>query len=142
MSDDPKISPAMASIFPDLPVETASGLAFEFEGLAKTLEELARNPDNQTPFTVVVKGGWGPDGVRDLAGNVWEWCQDRYGRYDAKVQSDPTGPERGDWRALRGGAFTCGPYLLRCAFRERSHPNLCNLNLGFRVVVSPWFSGR
>ncbi|MEN8179316.1 MAG: P-loop NTPase fold protein [Pseudomonadota bacterium] len=46
-------------IFPDQPVTSSAGLAFEFEGLAQTLAELAWNPDNQTPFTVVVRGGWG-----------------------------------------------------------------------------------
>jgi pantothenate kinase-related protein Tda10 len=46
-------------IFSDLPVTNSVDLAFEFEGLAQTLAELAWNPDNQTPFTVVVRGGWG-----------------------------------------------------------------------------------
>ncbi|WP_167506004.1 SUMF1/EgtB/PvdO family nonheme iron enzyme [Desulfosediminicola flagellatus] len=34
-------------------------LAFETAGLAKTLAQLAWNPDNATPFTVDVRGGWG-----------------------------------------------------------------------------------
>jgi formylglycine-generating enzyme required for sulfatase activity len=46
-------------IFSDLPVTNSVDLAFEFEWLATTLAELAWNPDNQTPFTVVVRGGWG-----------------------------------------------------------------------------------
>jgi serine/threonine-protein kinase len=46
-------------IFSDQPVAGSAGLAFEFEGLARTLAELAWNPDNRTPFTVVVRGGWG-----------------------------------------------------------------------------------
>jgi hypothetical protein len=48
---------AFVRIFSDQPVSDSTGLAFEFEGLARTLAELAWNPDNQTPFTVVVRGG-------------------------------------------------------------------------------------
>ena len=46
-------------IFSDQPVCGSKDLAFEFEGLARTLAELAWNPHNRTPFTVVVRGGWG-----------------------------------------------------------------------------------
>lgn len=51
--------PVLARLFPDLPVDDGEELQFEFEGPARTLAELALNPDNRTPFTVVVKGGWG-----------------------------------------------------------------------------------
>lgn len=51
-------APELARLFPDHPLE-GEELQFEFEGLAKTLAELALNPDNATPFTVVVRGGWG-----------------------------------------------------------------------------------
>ena len=49
----------LARLFPDLPVDDGEALQFDFEGPARTLAELALNPDNRTPFTVVVKGGWG-----------------------------------------------------------------------------------
>jgi len=58
-SDEPAGPPELVRIFPDQPVRTAEGLAFDFEGLAHTLAELAWNSDNATPFTVVVRGGWG-----------------------------------------------------------------------------------
>lgn len=48
----------LARVFPDHPLEDQK-LAFEFDGFARTLAELAWNPDNTTPFTVVVRGGWG-----------------------------------------------------------------------------------
>jgi len=51
--------PRLARLFPDLPVDDGVALAFDFEGPARTLAELALNPENRTPFTVVVKGGWG-----------------------------------------------------------------------------------
>lgn len=58
-SGSQKPPPALARLFPDLPVDDGEELQFDFEGLARTLAELALNPDNRTPFTVVVKGGWG-----------------------------------------------------------------------------------
>ncbi len=55
----PPPPPNLVEIFPDLPVRGAEGLAFEFEGLARTLAEIAWNPSNRTPLTVVVRGDWG-----------------------------------------------------------------------------------
>lgn len=49
----------LVRIFPDQPVTGAEGLDFQFDALARTLAELAWNPDNATPFTVVIRGGWG-----------------------------------------------------------------------------------
>jgi hypothetical protein len=52
-----------------------------------------------------------PEGVIELAGNVLEWCRDRYDKnyYQVCEQQgiviDPTGPEQGDGRVFRGGAF-------------------------------------
>ncbi len=51
--------PQWTQIFSDQPITTEAGLAFQFEGLARTLAELAWSPGNQTPFTVVVRGDWG-----------------------------------------------------------------------------------
>ncbi len=51
--------PPLARLFPDHPVPDEQELSFEFQGLAITLAELALNPKNPTPFTVVVKGSWG-----------------------------------------------------------------------------------
>ena len=46
-------------LFRDAPEENAERLEFEFEGLARTLADLALNRENDTPFTVVVRGDWG-----------------------------------------------------------------------------------
>ena len=66
--------------------------------------------------------GTTPEGVHDLAGNVWEWCRDRYGMYPFGEQADPVGSENGSNRVLRGGSFDSDPDELRSAYRSGSLP--------------------
>ena len=87
-----------------------------------------------TPVGSYPKGAT-PEGVHDLAGNVWEWCSDWYGSYEAGDQTDPAGPETGNRRVLRGGAFSNDPDALRCAYRGYGRPVYAGLGIGFRCVV-------
>ncbi|MBN2011702.1 SUMF1/EgtB/PvdO family nonheme iron enzyme [candidate division KSB1 bacterium] len=65
-----------------------------------------------------------PDGLMDIAGNVWEWSADWY---DEKEKT----------RVVRGAAFFDDAYGLRCASRLRGHPINGYYWLGFRVALSP-----
>ncbi len=74
-------------------------------------------------------------GLRDMHGNVWEWCRDCY---DAKLRggTDPERLNRATYRVLRGGSYGYGPPCCRSACRGADSPD-CRLNyLGFRVTLS------
>jgi hypothetical protein len=74
-----------------------------------------------------------------MNGNVWQWCQDRHGEvaeeYAGEPAVDPTGPETGRKRALRGGTWISSPRGCRSAYRGWLEPDGRYDNGGFRVVV-------
>lgn len=76
-------------------------------------------------------------GLYDMAGNVFEWCWDRYGTPYAGG-TDPHGSATGSSRVLRGGSWLNFAGLARCAFRAYFNPDGAYGNgLGFRAVLAP-----
>jgi formylglycine-generating enzyme required for sulfatase activity len=76
------------------------------------------------------------EGVDDMAGNVWEWCFDRYGPYEKDRGLNPTGVAKGEARVLRGGSWGNPVRLVRSALRNSGTPSARGGRLGFRVVVA------
>ena len=98
--------------------------------------------NDQYEFTAPV-GTYSPAGdswvrAQDMAGNVWEWVSDWYGSdyYAQFVQDNPTGPERGSEKVLRGGSWFNGATDLRSANRYNLDPTSQYYSVGFRCVFS------
>lgn len=74
-------------------------------------------------------------GLHDMHGNVWEWCGDEFGVYDAGHVIDPVGTNRFQLRVARGGAFSTQPSAVRSARRSDGMPTTRYIANGFRVVL-------
>ncbi|MEI7852919.1 MAG: formylglycine-generating enzyme family protein, partial [Planctomycetota bacterium] len=87
----------------------------------------------------VAVGSYKPNafGLYDMHGNVYEWCEDRYGEYPADVVTDPKGPAKGESRVLRGGSFDYGVSLARSSYRDDLTPTGRGNNVGFRLARTP-----
>jgi formylglycine-generating enzyme required for sulfatase activity len=85
-------------------------------------------------------GGKKPNawGLYDMSGNVREWCLDWYdGKYyESSPEKNPTGPQRGEDRVLRGGDWSNGDSFMGSAYRFGFDPkNGFNYYCGFRCVL-------
>jgi formylglycine-generating enzyme required for sulfatase activity len=82
-------------------------------------------------------GSFAPNGygLYDMAGNVWEWVQDRYDSsyYANSPTENPQGPSSGWYRVYRGGSWGSYPIDLQVSNRSRWSMDFAS-NIGFRCV--------
>ena len=76
-------------------------------------------------------------GLYDMSGNIWEWCSDWYAPYEIAEQLNPTGPQSGTERVLRGGSWIIEAEHCRVTYRNANAPTARDYNYGFRVVCLP-----
>ena len=116
---------------------------------ARQHANFARRYNRPMPIGQFPKGA-SPDGIADLAGNVWEWCLDEYSPTFYQISSgvgevsnlatatrNPLNLRFRDVlraRVIRGGAWDVGSAFLRSGLRFKFYPLDSTRTIGFRVV--------
>ena len=88
------------------------------------------------PVATKLPNDWG---LYDMHGNVSEWCWDWYGPYNTTALKNPSGPETGWRRSMRGGDYIREAKRIRSAKRGTGLPSNEHQTRGFRIArsVSP-----
>jgi formylglycine-generating enzyme required for sulfatase activity len=114
---------------------------YSFGGDLRKLKDCAWYTENSSKKTHPVgkkkPNAWG---IYDMHGSVAEWCHDYYGEdyYKNSPEKDPTGPDKGKERVLRGGAWNSSADACRSSYRsgDASINDTCQASdaIGFRCV--------
>jgi formylglycine-generating enzyme required for sulfatase activity len=91
---------------------------------------------NRTSPVGIFPEGKSHYGCFDMAGNVWEWCSDRYDDkyYANSLDRNHKGPSSGADRVIRGGGWEGNARGCRSAVRYRYDPRSRDSDLGFRLL--------
>ena len=73
-------------------------------------------------------------GLHNMHGNAAEWVWDWYGAYEVQASNDPTGPEGGNAKIVRGGGWNDHPKHIRSAYRGAHPADVSLYSIGVRPV--------
>ncbi len=74
-------------------------------------------------------------GLYDMSGNVWQWCNDFYkvDYYTGSPKQDPRGPDTGENKVVRGGAWRFGAESCRSGFRYNESQGYSDVCFGYDI---------
>lgn len=90
---------------------------------------------NTAPVGSFQPSAWG---LYDMAGNVWEWVEDKWhdSYQGAPRNGSAWGSRNSPSRVLRGGSFSVTPFGLRASTRHSGQPGTRGYTHGFRLSLS------
>jgi len=93
---------------------------------------------NRLQKGIIEVGSYPPNayGLYDMGGNVWEWVSDYYADYKDTPDKNPSGPESGRFRVIRGGSWHSGAMCIRVYYRNGLSPSWVDFAVGFRCAKS------
>ena len=108
---------------------------YKYSG-SNNIDDVAWYPENSSGTHPVKAKQSNELGIYDMSGNVDEWCQDWYGRYSSDAQTNPTGPNSGAYRIIRGGYYYGDACYCRSSYRSSGDFNKGYICDGLRLALS------